>query len=513
MKPKRKRIALIASILVVAIALGGLLGTRLWAQRSNIFEALHIFNTILNIVQQNYVKEVDAKELIQSAIKGMLGSLDPYSVYMNAEEFKDLRAKTEAEFGGIGIQIGLRDNILTVISPIEGTPAYRVGMRSGDKIVKIDSEPTEGFTLDEAVKRLRGKPGTKVEVEVTREGLAEPIHFTIVREIIKIKAVPYAGKLTDEIGYIRLADFSRVAAPELSAALDSLFAIEGIKKLVLDLRSNSGGLLQEGVEVSGLFIPKGDTVVITKGRSPTSVRGYVADQEPKYGSFPLVVLVDRGSASATEIVAGAIQDWERGLILGDTTFGKGSVQTLYPLPEDAALKLTSAYWYTPSGRCINRPTKKDTSKKQSEKKITYYTLGKAKRPIYGEGAIAPDVYVPYERLSDFESKLITKAVIFEFANKYTARNPNLPKGFKVTGEMLQEVKEIAQRKDIKFTDAQFDSSAEFIKREIEREVALKLWGNNGEYEARLKYDPQVKKAVELLTKAKSVDDLFKVAGR
>ncbi len=511
MKLKKNKVAVISALLVVVI-IGGFLGAKIWAQRANIFETLHIFNTILNIVQQNYVKDVDSKELVKSAINGMLESLDPYTQYLESDEFNDLKIKTEAEFGGIGIQIGLRDNILTVISPIEGTPAYRIGMRAGDKIVKIDNEPTEGFNLDDAIKRLRGKPGTKVEVGITREGATETLYFSIVREIIKIKAVPYAGKLTENIGYVRLADFSRVAATELSEAIDSLFEKEGVKKLVFDLRSNSGGLLQEGVEVSGLFIPRGDTVVITKGKNPLSFHGFVSENDPGYGNFPLVVLVDRGSASATEIVAGAIQDWERGLILGDTTFGKGSVQTLYPLPEAAALKLTSAYWYTPSGRCINRPSKKDTVK---EKPIpqAFHTLGKAKRAIYGEGAITPDFYQPYERLNDLESKLITKSVIFEFGNKYVANNPNLKPGFKVTLEMLEEVKAIATRKEIKFTEAQFDSSTTFVNQEIEREIALKLWGTNGEYEARLKYDPHVQKAVELLTKVKTNDDLFKIAGK
>jgi carboxyl-terminal processing protease len=509
MKLRRKKIAIISTILVLVI-IGGFFGAKLWAQRTNIFEALHTFNTILNIVQQNYVKDVDTKNLIKSAIDGMLGSLDPYTQYMDEDEFKDLKIKTEAEFGGVGIQIGLRDDILTVISPIEGTPAYLVGIRAGDKIVKIDSESTEGFSLDDAIKRLRGKPGTKVAVDVAREGVSEPLHFTIIREIIKIKAVPYAGKLTDDIGYVRLADFSRVAAPELAVALDSLFQIEKIKKLVFDLRSNSGGLLQEGVEVSGLFVPKGDTVVITKGRNPASYTGYTSDENPQYGQFPLVVLVDRGSASATEIVAGAIQDWERGLILGDTTFGKGSVQTLYPLPEDAALKMTSAYWYTPSGRCINRPAKNDTSKKQLAQQI-FHTLGKAKREIYGAGAITPDVYIPYERLSDLESKLITKSVVFDFANKYVVKHPDIQHGFKATADLRQAVKDLAISKGIKFTDAQFDSSTKFINQEIEREIALKLWGTNGEYEARMKYDPQVQKAIDLLTKAKTNDDLFKVA--
>ncbi len=511
MKFLKKKIAIISTILVVVIV-GGFFGAKLWAQRANIFETLHIFNTVLNIVQQNYVKDVETKDLIKSAIDGMLNSLDPYTQYLDAEDFKDLKVKTEAEFGGIGIQIGLRDNFLTVISPIEGTPAYRIGMRAGDRIIKIDGESTEGFNLDDAVKRLRGKPGTKTEVEVAREAVTEPLHFSIVREIIKIKAVPYAGKLTENIGYIRLADFSRIAGTELKFAIDSLFEKEGVKKLVLDLRSNSGGLLQEGVEISSFFIPKGDTVVITKGRNPFTYRGYVSETDPEYGEFPLVVLVDRGSASATEIVAGAIQDWERGLILGDTTFGKGSVQTLYPLPDDAALKLTSAYWYTPSHRCINRPNKKDTLTEKTENKA-FHTLGKAKREIYSDGAITPDIYLPYERMSDLESKLITKAVIFEFTNKYATKYPNLKRGFEVSSEMREEVKSIATRKEVKFTDAQFDSAVKFIDREIEREIYLKVWGTNGEYEARLKFDPHVQKAVELLAKVKTNDDLFKIAGK
>ncbi|MFB0510153.1 MAG: S41 family peptidase [bacterium] len=511
MKFLKNNLAVVSIILVVAVV-GGVFGAKLWAQRTNLLESLQLFNTILNIVQQNYVKDVDNKELIKSAVEGMLESLDPYTQYLESDEFSDLRIKTEAEFGGIGIQIGLRDDILTVISPIEGTPAYRIGMRSGDRIVKIETESTEGFNLDDAVKRLRGQPGTKVEVDVTREGASEPLHFTIVREIIKIKAVPYAGTLNDNIGYVRLADFSRVAANELSIVLDSLFEIEGVKKLVFDLRFNSGGLLYEGVEVSSLFIPKGDTVVITKGRNPMTYQGFTSDQEQEYGNFPLVVLVDRGSASAAEIVAGAIQDWERGLIVGDTTFGKGSVQTLYPLPDNAALKLTSAYWYTPSGRCINRPNKKDTTKEQLTLEI-FHTLGKAKRELHGNGAITPDIYLPYDRLNDLESKLITKAIFFEFANKYVAKNKDIERGFKVTPMMREEVKAIANLKEIKFTSAQFDSIIEFVDREIEREIALKLWGINGEYEARLKYDPQVQKAIELLTKAKSNDELFRLAGK
>lgn len=501
----RKRLILIIISIVLVVSLST--GIKVWAQRTNLFELLQLFSEILKIVQRDYVKDTDSKELIESAIDGMLQSLDPYSQYLDSDEYRDLQVKTEGEFGGIGIQIGLRDNILTVISPIEGTPAYRLGVKAGDRIIKINDESTEGITIDQAIKKLRGKPGTEVEITIEREGLSEPLKIRIIREVIKIHSVPYAGKLQTDIGYIRLANFSRVAGKELRAALDSLFLKEGIKKLVFDLRGNSGGLLTEGIEVSDLFLPKGEPAVIVQGRNPASRREYLTEQDDEYGDFPLVVLVDRGSASASEIVAGALQDYERGLVVGETTFGKGSVQTIHNMPQGAALKLTTAYWYTPSGRCINRPTKKDTTKTAER----FYTLGKGHRAIYGEGGIAPDIYETYKKLKELESKLLSRGIFFEFAVRYTAQKKTLDESFKISQEILEEFKTFARNKKIEFTDDEFQKSLDYIREELEREIKAKLFGTRGDYEVRLTYDNFVQKAVRLLSKAKSNEDLFRVA--
>ncbi len=504
----------VIGIAVIIIIISGIVVAKLWAQKvTTIRHALQRFSDILNLVITDYVKEVNSEELIKSSIEGMLNALDPYSNFLDVDEFKELKIKTEGEFGGIGIQIGLRDNILTVISPIEGTPAYRLGLQAGDKIVKIEGKSTEGYTVQDAIKQLRGTPGTKVNISIKREGVAELLDFTITREIIKIKSVPYAGKLTTDIGYVRLADFSKVARTELEAALDSLFRKEKVKKLLFDLRSNSGGLLQEGFEVTDLFLPPGKTVVIVKGRKPETRREFVAVEPDKYGDFPLIVLVDRGSASASEIVAGAIQDWERGLLIGDTTFGKGSVQTIHPIDENSALKLTTAYWYTPSGRCINKPVK--TSKAVIEDTVTnikqkYFTKGKGRWEVWGRGAIAPDLYLPYRRYSELETKLISQGIIFDFAVKYLAQHKEIRPDFTVTNEMLNELKTMAKAKKIEFTDTQFDSVQPYISQELEREIKTKLLGTQGDYEVRLKYDEHVKKAVELLQKANTTWDLFKL---
>ena len=505
--------ATIMTIAIVAIFIGGVLVAKLWAQRvTNLHQSLQRFSYILNLVINDYVQDVDADKLVKSAIEGMLDALDPYSNYLEADEYKDLKIKLDAEFGGIGIFIGMRENFPSVISPIEGTPAYKVGLQAGDKIVKIEGKTTEGITIQDAMKLLRGQPGTKVSIACQREGVTGFLDFTIVRDTIKIKAVPYAGKVAPEIGYVRLADFSKVARSELESAIDSLFNKEGVKKLIFDLRSNPGGYLQEGYEVSDLFLPPGKLVVVAKGRKPESKREFVAAEPDKHGDFPLVVLVDRGSASAAEIVAGTLQDWERGLILGDTTFGKGSVQNIFPIDQNAAIKLTNAYWYTPSGRCINRAGKGSAIIQPDSGKTTktkYYTKGAQKREIYGEGGIVPDYYMQYRRLNDLESKLLTQGTFFDFAVKYTAYHKDIKPDFQVTEEMIEEFKKLARDKKLEFTDAKFDSNQTFISQEIEREIKGKLYGMNAVYEVRLRNDEHVQKAIALLQKANSNQDLFK----
>ncbi len=503
----------LTGIIIVIIFASGVLVAKLMAQRAtNLFQTIQRFSYIFDVVTKDYVEEVDSDKLIKSAIEGMLNALDPYSNYLESDEYNNLKTTLEGQFGGIGIFIGLRENFPSVISPIEGTPAYKVGLQAGDKIVKIEEKTTEGMSIQDAMKLLRGTPGTAVKISCLREGVAELLDFNIVRDTIKIKAVPYAGKVAPDIGYVRLADFSKVARIELEQAIDSLFDKVGVTKLIFDMRSNPGGYLQEGYEVSDLFLPPGKTVVVAKGRRPESKREFVAAEPDKHGNFPLVILVDRGSASASEIVAGALQDWERGIILGDTTFGKGSVQNIMPIDQNAALKLTNAYWYTPSGRCINRPNqgsavvKGDTSKTAKKK---YYTLGSQKREIFGGGGIVPDYYMSYHRYNDLESKLVTQNLFFNFAVKYTAFHKDLKPDFQVTAEMLAEFKAMAKDKKIDFTDAKFDSNQTFISQEIEREIKGKLYGMNGDYEVRLRNDEQVQKAIGFLEKASTNQDLFK----
>jgi carboxyl-terminal processing protease len=458
-----------------------------------------------------YVEKIDPDKMIQSGIRGMLSSLDPHTEFLDERDFKELKVRTEGQFGGIGIHIGIMDEQLTVISPIEGTPAERAGIRGGDRIAKIEGKSTEAFTTDDAIKVLRGEPGSKVKLDVARPGVKDLIPFELTREVISIKAVPYAALLDDGIGYVRLADFSKTATKELSRAIDSLFDA-GATKLVFDMRSNGGGLLGEGRDVTDLFLPPGEVIVRTNGRIPDSQREYVAETPDAHGEFPLVVLVDRGSASAAEIVAGALQDWERGLIVGDTTYGKGSVQTIHPLGPEIAVKVTTAFWYTPSGRCINRPYDKESAVIQDTTQKTakvYHTLGKLHRTVYGGGGIVPDVYVAYAKLSPLAART-TRDAFFDFAVDYTNSHAGLTADFQADKVVLEQFRDyLKTTKKLEFTPTEFDSAEGIFVREIEREVVAKLLGMRGDYQARMRRDEHVLKAIELLKPVRSTAELLK----
>ena len=319
-------------------------------QERDIYRDLETFANVLTLIQQYYVDEIDSSKVVNGAINGMLGSLDPHSAYMTPEDFKDLEEETSGSFTGIGIEISMRDGVLTAVAPIEGTPAEKQGIKSGDQLIRINGELTKTMTLLEAVKKLRGAKGTPVTITVHRQEWKEPRDFTLIREAIPLVSVKYT-ELEPGFAYIRISNFQATTTKDLRNALKNLKKKQPLQGAILDLRNNPGGLLDQAVKVADIFLDKG-VIVSTKGRHKEEQMVFKAHPGESYSDFPLVVLVNGGSASGSEIVAGALQDHKRGIILGTTTFGKGSVQTILPLPEGAGLRLTTAKYYTPSGDSI-----------------------------------------------------------------------------------------------------------------------------------------------------------------
>ena len=346
-----KKAFVIGSLLVVlTLSLGGSVASK-GTDSGATYEQLRLFTEVLSIVQNQYVDEVPPRELIYSAIKGTLRGLDPHSSFLDPDSYREMQVETSGSFGGLGIEITLKDDILTVVAPIEGTPAYRAGLATGDRIVRIDGLATKDMQLSDAVKRMRGKPGSKVTISVVREGWTEPRDFDIVREQIRVQSVR-SHDLGNGIAYIRLRQFQEQTPADLDGVLDK-FNKSGMKALVLDLRNNPGGLLTAAVEVSEKFVDDGKLVVYTEGRVRNQNMRFSAHAKKCYSKLPVVVLVNQGSASASEIVAGALQDWGRAMVVGTQTFGKGSVQTIIPLSDGSGLRLTTAKYFTPKGRSIH----------------------------------------------------------------------------------------------------------------------------------------------------------------
>ncbi|MGH7215630.1 MAG: S41 family peptidase, partial [Nitrospiraceae bacterium] len=346
----RRRFWILTPMVMVALVVGVLLGKG-WERTGHAtetYEELKTFSEVLTQVQKSYVDETKVKDLVQGAIRGMLSTLDPHSAYMTPDMYKEMQVETKGEFGGVGIQIGVKENRLAVIAPIEGTPAHRAGVKSGDFITKVNDETTKDLTLMDAVQKMRGPKGSKVNLTIQREGTPEPLQFTLVRDTIKIESVK--SKVLDNIGYIRLTQFQESTGRDLSKVLKQ-FKDQKLQSTILDLRNNPGGLLTSAVEVSEQFLPGGKLVVYTKGRESKKDE-WIAKGKDQMDDSPMIVLVNEGSASASEIVAGALQDYGRAVIVGTTSFGKGSVQTILPLGDGSGLRLTTAKYYTPKGRSI-----------------------------------------------------------------------------------------------------------------------------------------------------------------
>jgi carboxyl-terminal processing protease len=461
----------------VALIIAGfaLISNRVQAGGEKFYSDLIRLDKVVTKINENYVEDVSSEELVDAAIGGIRSILDPHTAYFTPKDYEDLKVNTEGEFGGLGIQIGIRDQVLTVVSPLAGTPAHRMGLQAGDKIIKIDTMTTQGISIDDAVEKLRGKPGTPVKIQILREGMLEPMEFNIVREIIKIESVPYASMLNDSVGYVKITQFAKRTSEDLEAKIQELKK-KDMKALVLDLRVNPGGLLNQAISVSELFLQKDQLVVYTKGRVKSQNQEYKSRRNPIW-TKKLVVLVNENSASASEIVAGAMQDWDRGMVLGETSFGKGSVQTILPLDgQQNTLKLTTAYYYTPAGRCINKPenaVRFKAKERDSLGKDTSYFYTKAGRRVLAGGGITPDVMFPGRKYSRFDTELLRKTTFFNYVIKKRSeivKKTKVTPDFTVSKEMLDDFRKFvyADTTFSRFKSASMialDSFRDVLKRE------------------------------------------------
>ncbi|MDD2228438.1 MAG: S41 family peptidase [Candidatus Cloacimonetes bacterium] len=485
-------------------------------QSTNLYSQIQLFSEVLQKLKQNYVTDLSDEELIKAAIVGMLGSTDPHTTYFTASEFKDFTTSTKGAFGGLGIQIDKIGDYITVVSPIEGTPAYRMGITAGDKIVKVDGESVVGFTTDESIKRMRGDVGTSVEITISRPGLAQPLIFNIIRETIQIKSVPYSFKLDNGTGYIRITQFSENTSTELRAALKTLEE-QGISGLIIDLRYNPGGLLDQAVDTVNEFIGQNRLVVETKGR--TENKQLYTRYNTKERNYPIIVLVNEASASASEIFAGSLQDWDKGLVMGKNTFGKGSVQQLIPLSNGNGVKITTSYYYIKSGRCIHKMSNdkllkgqqlsETELKSEDEKnhKQIYYTANK--RRVYGGGGITPDILAEADFLTLFGAELRRKNVFFNFTVDYmVAHDHKLAQNFEISSAIMDDFLSYAKKEDIKYTAADVDSANAYIRNTLKSEMVRKVRGDQDAYKITIAQDKQLMQAVDLFDRFKTMKELF-----
>lgn len=517
-------------------------------EQKSIYSYIKLLDNVAFYINQKYVDSIDVKEMTYSGIRGMIETLDPFSTLQDVKAHDRLMEMTEGKYEGLGMTIAKRGDFITIISPIEGTPAYRMGLRAGDQVIQIDDESTEGMSTEDASRLMRGERGTTVVLTIKREGVNEPLEYEVERALIELTSVPYHGVMNGGIGYVRLSKFSKESGKELREAVEDL-KNENVKGMILDLRNNGGGLLDQAVETANLFLERDKLIVYTQGRSEVK-REFHATREPVFTDGPLVVLVNEGTASASEIVSGAIQDWDRGVIIGNTTFGKGMVQQIFGMSNDTYLKLTIAKYYVPSGRCIQKP---ETAKRRKPgapvqveedepdslvevEKEVFYTNGG--RKVYGGGGIVPDIEIKRPDLMPIELNLERQSMFFNFAVSYLAKHPDVPRDFEVDDQILEEFGSFLKEKDFTYKSTieldleplkeqieeqeksemfagavegleqlveeekadDFDESIDYIKRSLKRDMLNNLYGQKAYYEeVLLKTDPYIQKAYEILT--------------
>ncbi len=533
MKLSRSTIAPLA-VAGIALVTGGWFLQRGAQQEQNVYHQANLFNEVLHRVSDQFVDQKDPASLYKMAIDGMLEELgDPHTVLMSKDDHSRLMIETQGEYGGVGMEIGARDGWITVISPLPGTPAERAGLMAGDRIVAIDGKTTHDMPEDVAVKTLRGQRGTPVELKIGRIGVDEPMTFRIVREEIRIKSVPAAYMIDNSVGYVELVRFSERSTDELKAAIDGLRA-KGAKGLILDLRRNPGGLLDQGITVADLFLPRGVTVAETRSRIANQNQKATASDPDDFPGMPIVVLVGPGSASAAEILAGALQDHDRVLVVGRTSYGKGSVQSIYPMSGNNYLKMTTARWFTPSGRSIQRPygiglshaeagvpgPAPDTSAAANDttRKPAYKT--DSGRIVYGGGGIhpdlvvAPDTFTANERaFYDLASKQAQayRTAGFNYAVRYMKAHPDTKIDFAVTDDMLNGFYQQLQETGVKIPRDIYDRARSAIADDVALEIAYSKGGQEAWRERANMHSPEIATALQLLHKANSPQSLFTAA--
>jgi carboxyl-terminal processing protease len=507
----------VLAVLVVAgcCTLGGLIGGRVRAEADKSEALLQSFGRALAVVEDNYVGKVESKTLVDDALQGMLHTLDPHSNYLDRDAYGEMRDEQRGKFCGLGIQINKpgADKPLTIIAPIDGTPASRAGLQAGDIISKIEGAETISLTVQEAVRRLKGEKGTKVTITIQRPGEDTPFDVTLIRDEIPTHSVTLTYMVRPGTGFIRLANFTTTTATEIDDSIKKLRA-EGMSQLILDLRRNPGGLLDQAVQVSERFIPAGKMIVYTRGRVPGSDQDYLASKEADHVDLPLVVLVDHASASASEIVSGAIQDHDRGLVVGETTFGKGLVQRVIPLRGGGAVALTTAKYFTPSGRLIQRDysdlddyflaleeeteVPAATSEPPASHKETRHT--DAGRTVYGGGGITPDYIVKAERASPALSRLMRDNLVLDFAVRYVPAHPAITPEVKVDKGFKEEFQRFLETRSVPL-DATIETAWAQIEVQLRAQVARVKWGVEAQNRILAEADLQIRKALTLFEEA------------
>lgn len=528
---KRFSLGTVILLVVVSVIAGSMLNQLI--SGDTIYDQLHKFGDVLNYTEKYYVEDVDTGKLTEAAINGLLNQLDPHSVYIPATEMQRVTEDFQGSFEGIGIEYQVLADTLLVVAPIAGGPSEALGIQSGDKIVRINDSSAIGITQEGVQKKLRGPKGSRVKVSIVRAGMAGLLDFDITRDKIPIYTVDASFMIDGQTGYVSVNRFATKTHDEFDAALTKLSA-QGMKRLVLDLRANPGGYLEQAYKLVDELMPRGRKIVYTKGRRPEFDDEYVSSGAGKFKDVTLIILVNAGSASASEIVAGAVQDWDRGLIVGETTFGKGLVQRQFDLKDGSAFRLTTARYYTPSGRLIQRPYDQDKAKyaraayerhevegdnvthseERDSTRPVFKTMGG--RVVYGGGGITPDYIVKSDHLTEYTVQLRSRNVFLLFADKYLDRRgaelksqygkdpSKFAEEFDVNGAMLTEIQSLAKTAGAPFKQDEYDKDLHYIKAFTKAFIARGIWGNEGSSRVMLREDSQFLKAMALFPETERI---------